>query len=301
MSKKLLILTLFIVLLPSIAAYDLSNFPEPYVFEGRYNSLIVIGEVAKAEDVIAASDTLKILSKFENATKPCQGWVECERRIGSSPMKLATEIDSRESLKEENIISVGGPCANKITAQIMDLPKTWPECANGFEEGFGKIILYNKWNKTQLIIAGYGDEDTRKAAKVLVSYNDYNLSGEQVEIVGNISNPTIGKILKYRYNTPLLNKLDVINFAKEWIEKHTFERSGCTPCTSITDISNFSVNKYVVHYWDVYLNCGGCNIVLFPDLSVVEFHCAAIPECGSGGWGPCPNPCIKYSKNYHTN
>lgn len=178
MSKKLLILTSFIVLLPSILAYDLDNFPEPFVFEGRYNSLIVIGEVAKAEDVIAGSDILKILSKFENVTKPCQGWVECERRIGSSPMKLATEIRDLNN----NLISVGGPCANQITAQIMDLPITWPDCANGFENGTGRLIVYNKWNKTQLIVAGYSSEDTKRTAEVLANYQKYNLSGNDTLI-----------------------------------------------------------------------------------------------------------------------
>ncbi|MBI1936415.1 hypothetical protein HYS31_08335 [Candidatus Woesearchaeota archaeon] len=196
MVKRLLVLLILIIALaPFTLAYDLSDFPEPFVFEGRYNSFIVLADRYSAKDYFAAIDVFNILSKFENATKPCQSWVECERRIGSSPMKLVTEIDSRDLLKDKNIISIGGPCANKITAQIMDLPTTWPECANGFEEGKGRIILYNKWNKFQIIVAGFSQDNTRMAAKVIESYSGFNPTGKELQVTGTMINLSVKRVI----------------------------------------------------------------------------------------------------------
>ena len=213
MSKKLLILALFIFLLPIVIAYDLSDFPKPFVFEGRYNSFIVVGDRYSAKDYFAATDVYNTLGKFENMTKPCQSWIECESRIGSSPMKLATEIDSRELFKEKNTISIGGPCANKITAQIMDLPTTWPECAKGFDNGTGRIIVYNKWNMTQLVVAGYNAEDTKKAAEVLTNYEKYNLTDYSVKVsLDNNGNLIV-------VNNPFIDKKIIDNFNNQtWVK-----------------------------------------------------------------------------------
>ena len=178
MIKKLLVLiTASLILLPITLSYELNDFPNPFVSEGKYNSFVVVGDKAYAEDIIALGDIVQILSKFD-LTEPCRGWVECERRISSSPSKLAEEIRDLNN----NFISIGGPCANKITAQIMDLPTTWPECAKGFENGIGRLIIYKKWNKTQLIVAGFSAKDTKKAAEVLANYQQYNLSGKELII-----------------------------------------------------------------------------------------------------------------------
>ncbi len=46
-------------------------------------------------------------------------------------------------------------------------------------------------NKVAMVIAGYDAIDTRKAAKVVANYGDYNLGGEEATVTGTISSPQV--------------------------------------------------------------------------------------------------------------
>lgn len=102
------------------------------------------------------------------------------QRIEVGAAKLASEVTSAGA---QNLILVGGPCANAIARDVMGT--TLANCAAGFEEGKAKIKLYEQaTGKVALVVAGYSGTDTRRAARVIANYGDYALSGAEVEVSG---------------------------------------------------------------------------------------------------------------------
>jgi hypothetical protein len=93
-------------------------------------------------------------------------------------------LDSEVTDKtEKNLILVGGPCTNTLTAEVMGNPKP---CDKGFEPGKAIIRLYEKvlgGKKSALVIAGYSGQDTRNAASILKDYSDYALSGKEIVVI----------------------------------------------------------------------------------------------------------------------
>ncbi|MBI2559245.1 hypothetical protein HYW20_08035 [Candidatus Woesearchaeota archaeon] len=192
MVKRLVVLFILIIAIaPFTLAYDLSDFPN-FLKNKVIDTTIIVGENAAIDDVISVDEISEFFNNCTHTTIP-------EAKICDYPIlgqfvssKLTNEVTN---LATQNIISIGGPCANKITAQIMDLPTTWPECAAGFEEGKGMIKLFNKWNKTQIIVAGYSAEDTKKTAKVLAKSQESDLTGYEIKVTGNIINPSLEKVI----------------------------------------------------------------------------------------------------------
>jgi S-layer protein (TIGR01564 family) len=80
----------------------------------------------------------------------------------------------------ENLIVVGGPCANTVAAALLDNPT---QCTEGFEAGKAVIRAWDNGDKVAILVAGYTAQDTQGASKVLASYKDYSLSGSEVEVV----------------------------------------------------------------------------------------------------------------------
>jgi hypothetical protein len=89
---------------------------------------------------------------------------------------LDTEVQGQ--LGRKNMISIGGPCVNLISAELMGNPAS---CAEGFEPGKAVIKLYD--SQMALLVAGYSAQDTLGAAYVLADYEDYDLMGTEVEVV----------------------------------------------------------------------------------------------------------------------
>jgi len=84
----------------------------------------------------------------------------------------------------QNLIVVGGPCANTVAAALMGNPA---DCAEGFQEGEGIIKLYEASSgKVAVLAAGYSAMDTRRVTRVLANYKDYaaNLKGSEVVVKG---------------------------------------------------------------------------------------------------------------------
>ena len=89
------------------------------------------------------------------------------------------------SYTDKNLIIIGGPCANKAAAAVMNVSMTQPECSKGFSPGEGKILLYDHGNgNSALVIAGYDAVDTRKASIVAANFLSYPLTGDKVTIAG---------------------------------------------------------------------------------------------------------------------
>ncbi|PIN86175.1 hypothetical protein COV19_06165 [Candidatus Woesearchaeota archaeon CG10_big_fil_rev_8_21_14_0_10_44_13] len=93
--------------------------------------------------------------------------------------KLASEIEGQE--KTQNLIVVGGPCANNAAKVIMGASE---DCTAGFEAGKAMIKLYENGNNVAMLVAGYGAADTRRATTVVANYKDYALSGKEVVVTG---------------------------------------------------------------------------------------------------------------------
>jgi hypothetical protein len=93
--------------------------------------------------------------------------------------KLASEV---RDISAQNMIVVGGPCANAVARELMGA--TAATCTEGFTEGKAMIKLYEQGTKVAMLVAGYSALDTRRASRVLANYDMYALSGMEVEVSG---------------------------------------------------------------------------------------------------------------------
>ena len=104
-------------------------------------------------------------------------------QVGSA--KLDSEVGD---VTANNLIVVGGPCANTVAAELMGNPEN---CAEGFTEGEAMIKLFEHSNgKVALLVAGFSALDTRRATRVLASHAEYSaeLVGEEVVVKGTTLN-----------------------------------------------------------------------------------------------------------------
>lgn len=152
---------IFTVSALAIKNLDLINYPKQFVSKDILNSVIIVGENAHVRDMMGA--------------------IEVATSIGLSiqPM-LDTEI---ENIKEQNIIIIGGPCVNTVAAEIMDYPA---KCDQDFEPGKAKIKLFDTGSNVALLVAGYAVDDTVMACRLLANYEDYYLSGNEIEVAGTV-------------------------------------------------------------------------------------------------------------------
>jgi len=113
------------------------------------------------------------------------------QRIEVGAAVLASEVTNPSA---DNLILVGGPCANAVAREIMGA--TLDTCAEGFMDGKAKIKLYEQsTGKVALLVAGYSAADTRRAARVLANYADHGLSGAEVEVSGtSLSDVSVSKV-----------------------------------------------------------------------------------------------------------
>jgi hypothetical protein len=93
--------------------------------------------------------------------------------------KLASEV---RDITAQNMIVVGGPCANAVARELMGA--TMATCLEGFTEGKAMIKLYEQGSKVAMLVAGMSALDTRRASRVLANYDQYALSGMEVEVSG---------------------------------------------------------------------------------------------------------------------
>jgi hypothetical protein len=94
--------------------------------------------------------------------------------ISTKANKFDTDITNPTA---QNVIAVGGPCANSVAAALLGNPE---ECAAGFEEGKAMIKLVENGGNVALIVAGYSGKDTMLAARIMQEYEKYDLSGSEM-------------------------------------------------------------------------------------------------------------------------
>jgi hypothetical protein len=134
---------------------DLMYYPKMYSDSGVF---VVVGKNANSFDIVLAINISKSLQKAG---------------IKVSAVKLDSEVIDPLN---ENLISVDGACVNSVSASLMGNPAN---CADGLEEGKGKIKLFNNNGKAQIMVVGWEQSDLKLAGAVLVNYMRYNLSGKE--------------------------------------------------------------------------------------------------------------------------
>ena len=114
--------------------------------------------------------------------------------ITSAVAKLDTEVGLAEKAKD--LVLVGGPCVNKLTAEALG--KTYPACgANSgiasntalvqvFDDSFAK-------GAQALVVAGWEADNTRLATSVLQQYDKYlkGVTASKVTVTGTVAAPVV--------------------------------------------------------------------------------------------------------------
>ena len=169
--KKIIMLALLFLLLNIVYAADLSDFPDIFIENGNLNAVIVVGNQAPASDAISQSNLVQFFVGYLGKTV-----------IGST--KLSSEISDLN----QNIISIGSPCHNPISAQIMNNQQP---CDKDIMPGKALVKLSEKDGYVYMVIAGYSEKDTRKAVTDLINGNIDLYGNEQIVTVYESPNAEI--------------------------------------------------------------------------------------------------------------
>jgi hypothetical protein len=154
-----------LAVMSSVAALDISDYPQLLNKGGILDVVFVIGDNAAIADAIGAVDIATSLQFYSR------------QRIQSAT-KLASEIGENT---QSNLIVVGGPCANSVSAQLFGYPQN---CMEGFVRGKAVIKLFERGDSVAIVVAGATASDTRRASRVLANFNDYDFAGTEVEVTG---------------------------------------------------------------------------------------------------------------------
>lgn len=103
-------------------------------------------------------------------------------QVNVLPVGIAV-LDSDVSFDQDNMIVVGGPCANTIAAELLGNPT---DCAEGFTDGMGVIQSFDTGDNFAILVAGYSAQDTVESSRVLAraaTETVPSLSGTSVEVV----------------------------------------------------------------------------------------------------------------------
>ncbi|MFH0978428.1 MAG: hypothetical protein V1837_03945 [Candidatus Woesearchaeota archaeon] len=160
-----------LILAANIAcAADFSDYPTFLTNAGVVDVTFVIGDNADIADAIGAVDIATSL-QFYSA-----------KRIESASM-LASEITDVGS---QNMIVVGGPCANPVAAKLMGFPA---DCMEGFKPGTAMVKLFETPKSISIIVAGLNAQDTRRACRIMADFTSYKdqFKGTEIEVSGTSS------------------------------------------------------------------------------------------------------------------
>lgn len=112
--------------------------------------------------------------------------------IGAAPGGvLDTEVTNPA---DHNLILVGGPAVNSLSAQFLGVPYPSYGAASGLAEGEAILSWKDNAGKVALVVAGWESDDTRRAATVLKDYEAHlaELDGKaEVIVTGTSASPTI--------------------------------------------------------------------------------------------------------------
>lgn len=181
---------------------DLENYPNFLVSNSRFDFKFVMGEFAQSSDALAtaeiAQSLVKKLDKIASATNKDSFEIDItsDSNIKEELTNLYMDVLNKDkdsaaqtildtslnfsTIKNKNLIVVGGPCVNSVAAYFYGYPE---DCAEGFAPGRGKIQLFRNGKGIAMVVAGFTAEDTQTAARILSNYEDYlsNFVGESLK------------------------------------------------------------------------------------------------------------------------
>jgi hypothetical protein len=140
-----------------------------------------IGDEAIAE-VFITSGVTQVVSGGEVAEGVVTTTTVNEIQVGSAV--LDTEISD---VTADNYISVGGPCANSVSARLVGVAQKIPECLSGLSlsEGEGVVKLFENGGKVSMLVAGATALDSQRAARVVAQNDKYpEFTGMEVSVTG---------------------------------------------------------------------------------------------------------------------
>jgi len=162
------IIILFILQIASAA--ELDNYPVPFVSEGRFEALLVVGDSSPAGDALAATDVATHLQLSIEDKMP--------------PAMLESEVIHPYA---KNMILIGD-CS---VALISDV-KNSNDCYDELAPGGGILELIDTNGVTVLIIGGSNTEGRRKAARALRYYDSVSFQSNKIFVSGTIDEPILG-------------------------------------------------------------------------------------------------------------
>ncbi len=103
--------------------------------------------------------------------------------------RLDSDTKVESDKLDNNLILVGGPCANDLVASLAEDGKTLScdDWLDGTHEGEARIQLLEGAftpGKVALVVAGLNAKNTQAACSVLQQYNDYPLAGTGMKVTG---------------------------------------------------------------------------------------------------------------------
>lgn len=137
---------------------DLSSYPNLLIKDSKLDVTTVVGDKSSSSNVLAQTYIVSSLSSLGRN-------VNVKNKLSSEIMEL-----------NQNIITIGNPCVNEISAKIMNNPVP---CDKDFQRGKAYIKLYKNNGFYHLIVAGYTDLGTKKAAETLADYQNYKFQGNE--------------------------------------------------------------------------------------------------------------------------
>lgn len=155
MKKILLLLMIMLFCIPLVYSTSLAEYPDFFVSNNVLDVTIVVGDLAIASDTIGAIEIATSLTSYDGANKI---------NVNAA---LSSEI---EDIKNQNIIVVGGPCANAAAAELLNYPIV---CSDSIPQNTGIIKLFNFNDVNVLLVAGSSAADTRRTSGVLANFEDY--------------------------------------------------------------------------------------------------------------------------------
>ena len=117
--------------------------------------------------------------------------------ITADVIKLDTESYIDTVKVNNDVVIVGGPCINKLAAEVLD--KTYPACGatSGIPENAGLIkLVADKFatGKTALLIAGWEWDDTDLAARIVQTgfpgATTTQKAASELTVTGTVASPS---------------------------------------------------------------------------------------------------------------
>jgi hypothetical protein len=195
------LLSISVISADIIHKMSLDQYPHMFINNDRLDVFFVVGEYAQSQDVLsnveiafALQDELKEVVRTKGTdlfeldvvddvqdelTKLYMDVFE-KKKVSAANTLLDTSLNI-ESLKDRNLIVVGGPCVNWVSAHFYNYPEN---CVEGFSPGRGYIEIFRNGKGIVMIVAGHSADDTRNAANILANYKDFssNLVGSKMRI-----------------------------------------------------------------------------------------------------------------------